>query len=384
MKPAATCVSNSFVGAQPHARSRIARSCSAACATMQPGPARISARGAGSTSTDRSARCLRATRPAPARDAASRCARRGTRCRARTAARRPGCWTSSASVAWSIDPEEFHPKLASRAARPPLSGRPAAGWFPGRSAELGPHGRELFERPQDRVLVVGEVTHDHVGAARRAPGRRTRRRRGSVRRRPPRTGRSRGNPGRRSDQRPRPPPRRCADVHVAPHRDAGRRPGRDAHRRRGSSARASRPRSGSLRGRSGTRRRAGPRGRSRRRPRRSTPRAVRGGTGAMRARSISQGPSTVVTASPRHSARTMSSVASKRVARLAHRGAEDAELLVAAADRALHDERARAIAASVPICSASSTGCHSGSRNSAPAGRSSHSASRRPSIGTFW
>ena len=37
MKPAATWVSNSCDGAHPHARSRIDRSWSAACATMQPG-----------------------------------------------------------------------------------------------------------------------------------------------------------------------------------------------------------------------------------------------------------------------------------------------------------------------------------------------------------
>ena len=39
MKPAATCVSNSFDGPRPHARARIARSCSAACATISAGPA---------------------------------------------------------------------------------------------------------------------------------------------------------------------------------------------------------------------------------------------------------------------------------------------------------------------------------------------------------
>src|SRR6516162_3489298 len=40
----------------------------------------------------------------------------------------------------------------------------------------------------------------------------------------------------------------------------------------------------------------------------------------------------------------------------------------------------RAMAASVPICSATSTGCHSGSRNRHPAGVSPHSARSRPSI----
>ena len=47
-------------------------------------------------------------------------------------------------------------------------------------------------------------------------------------------------------------------------------------------------------------------------------------------------------------------------------------------------KRPAAIDASVPICSASSTGCQSGSRKSAPAGWSPHSASSRPTIGTFW
>ena len=41
------------------------------------------------------------------------------------------------------------------------------------------------------------------------------------------------------------------------------------------------------------------------------------------------------------------------------------------------------MAASVPICSAISTGCHKGTRNRQPTGRSVHSARRRPSIGTF-
>ena len=43
----------------------------------------------------------------------------------------------------------------------------------------------------------------------------------------------------------------------------------------------------------------------------------------------------------------------------------------------------RAMAASVPICSATSTGCHNGSRNRHPAGASPHSARSRPSIGVF-
>ena len=47
-------------------------------------------------------------------------------------------------------------------------------------------------------------------------------------------------------------------------------------------------------------------------------------------------------------------------------------------------KRPLAMDARVPICSASSTGDQSGNRNSAPAGRSPHSASRRPTIGTFW
>ena len=46
--------------------------------------------------------------------------------------------------------------------------------------------------------------------------------------------------------------------------------------------------------------------------------------------------------------------------------------------------RPRMIAASVPTCSAMSTGFQRGSRNRQPAGLSLHSASRRPSIGTFW
>src|SRR5438552_2034584 len=44
----------------------------------------------------------------------------------------------------------------------------------------------------------------------------------------------------------------------------------------------------------------------------------------------------------------------------------------------------RAMAASVPICSATSTGCHKGSRNRQPAGALPHSARNRPSIGVFW
>ena len=47
-------------------------------------------------------------------------------------------------------------------------------------------------------------------------------------------------------------------------------------------------------------------------------------------------------------------------------------------------KRPRMMAASVPTCSAMSTGFQSGSRNRQPAGLSLHSASRRPSIGTFW
>jgi hypothetical protein len=43
----------------------------------------------------------------------------------------------------------------------------------------------------------------------------------------------------------------------------------------------------------------------------------------------------------------------------------------------------RAMAASVARCSAASTGCHSGRRNRAPAVRSPHSASSRPSIGVL-
>ncbi len=41
------------------------------------------------------------------------------------------------------------------------------------------------------------------------------------------------------------------------------------------------------------------------------------------------------------------------------------------------------MAASVPICSAINTGCHKGTRNRQPIGRAVHSASRRPSMGTF-
>ena len=46
-------------------------------------------------------------------------------------------------------------------------------------------------------------------------------------------------------------------------------------------------------------------------------------------------------------------------------------------------KRPRAMAASVPTCSAMSTGLQRGRRKRQPAGRSAHSASRRPSIGTF-
>ena len=47
-------------------------------------------------------------------------------------------------------------------------------------------------------------------------------------------------------------------------------------------------------------------------------------------------------------------------------------------------KRPPAMAASVPTCSATSTGFHSGSRNRQPAGPSPHSASMRAVIGTFW
>jgi hypothetical protein len=47
-------------------------------------------------------------------------------------------------------------------------------------------------------------------------------------------------------------------------------------------------------------------------------------------------------------------------------------------------KRPRMIAASVPTCSAISTGFQSGSKNRQPAGWSLHSASSRASIGTFW
>jgi len=42
------------------------------------------------------------------------------------------------------------------------------------------------------------------------------------------------------------------------------------------------------------------------------------------------------------------------------------------------------IQARVATCSATSTGFQSGSRNNTPAGRSPHSASKRPIIGVFW
>ena len=47
-------------------------------------------------------------------------------------------------------------------------------------------------------------------------------------------------------------------------------------------------------------------------------------------------------------------------------------------------KRPRAMAASVPTCSATSTGFQSGRRKRQPAGLSSHSARSRPSMGTFW
>ena len=55
------------------------------------------------------------------------------------------------------------------------------------------------------------------------------------------------------------------------------------------------------------------------------------------------------------------------------------------ADAGLDTNGTLLIVASVPICSAAKTGCHSGRRNSAPIGRSvGHSAISRPIIGTFW
>ncbi len=47
-------------------------------------------------------------------------------------------------------------------------------------------------------------------------------------------------------------------------------------------------------------------------------------------------------------------------------------------------KRPGASVASVPTCSATSTGFHSGRRKSAPNGASPHSARHRARIGTFW
>jgi hypothetical protein len=91
-----------------------------------------------------------------------------------------------------------------------------------------------------------------------------------------------------------------------------------------------------------------------------------------------------LTVSPASRRRTMSSASSK---------AEGRVLMLApmAANRASPQpsphcmiKRPWAMAASVPICSATSTGCHKGSKNRHPAGALPHSARSRPSIGVFW
>ena len=194
-------------------------------------------------------------------------------------------------------------------------------------------------------------------------------RRGSSRRPPAPRDRSPGSP--RSTIGPA---TRCASASSAPtctsRRTAifDRRAGRAARTPRGTSRRDRSPRRASLRARSGTRRRAGRRGRPR--VRRRAPihtSSGSGGTGAMRAFGIANGAS-VLTSSPAHSRRMMSSAASKRDGRCAQRRAERVELLGAAAERALHDER------SLPR---STRACRS-ARRAAPDARAGAGTARPP------
>ena len=171
MKPAATCVSNSCVGQRGRTRaSRIERSCSAAWATISPGPPRISPNGVDvdGERVDR-ARARSATRSARARGAASTCARRGTRCRARSAARRGARRRARRARPGSSIQRGFHQRRAASLTRAVTPDRTVA---------------ELLERREHVALVFGEMADDHVGAARARRGRRTRRRRAPGRRPP--------------------------------------------------------------------------------------------------------------------------------------------------------------------------------------------------------
>ena len=206
----------------------------------------------------------------------------------------------------TVAPSAFERRAA------PRSGRRRGG---GRSRRCSPsrRGRRTPRRPVSRPPDDGRRGVEAPVAARRGSGPATRSRVGVV----------------------------GADVDVAADRDRRRRRGRGGRTPRGTSSTSSRDLGGRRFGPDrGTRRRAGRRGRSPAAPRRrSTPRAARGGTGAMRAcsiavRRVGASPLRPRTAGARCRARLRSATR-----RCRSRHAERVELLGAAAERALHDER---------------------------------------------
>ena len=142
----------------------------------------------------RRARRRRAMRSAPARDAGSRCARRGTRCRARSAARRPGCGRARPGRPEHRSRGVPPRKLASRAGPPAALPVRRAGRVVSRALSRARPARPRVARTTARPgpgLRRGDARSRRCNPT--CAGRRRRRRRGSVRRRRPRTGRTRGN-----------------------------------------------------------------------------------------------------------------------------------------------------------------------------------------------
>ena len=107
------------------------------------------------------------------------------------------------------------------------------------------------------------------------------------------------------------------------------------------------------------------------------------GVGATRASLTAKRPDDDTT-SPARSRRMIESDSSNADGRVVRRAPIAANWLSSSPRPHWRMKRPRASAASVPTCSATRTGFQSGRRKRQPAGLSPHSASSRPSMGTFW
>ena len=295
---------------------------------MQPGPASTARDGAGSTasgSTSAEPRC--ATRSGPARAGASTTARRGTRCRGRSAA--PSATSRDEVVERGLvgDPTRFHAAhvIAFRA-RAPLS---------------APSARRSYERSTSvwssarwrTITSVKPISAKSANAAvdlfrsadvQGAPGRSRGSRRATT------------GPATRSASASSAPT--WTSRRIAIGRPCPRRAGRT---HRGTCSSSSRASPAWPRARRGTRRPAGRRDRSRAEPtRRSTLRAAPAAPARSgRARSATARSS--ITSSPAHKRRTMSSACLEPRDTAAASSARTRRTVRTAAERALHDERPR-------------------------------------------